>query len=414
MVLVGKKSGWRKMGIGRTRRTSSVVVSMILLSIVALVTSCSQEPKYSSNVGSSALFDDLLKPGLEFTEWGNKALTDNAVGVQPGAPITVTASEGALTNVRIKKADGSALRGETTDDGKQWVSGEPLGYNRKYTLVADASGVGGSSTRQLSFTTRAPNNLTQAYLTPNNGETVGVGQPIAVKFDEAIGNRKAAQEAIKITTTPAVEGAFYWISASEVRWRPKEYWKPNTRVSVTVNTYGIDLGDGLFGQENLKANFKVGRSMIITADDRTKQVTFVRDGKTIRTMPTSMGKDGTPTDNGVYLVSDKHDNLIMDSSTYGVPVGSADGYRTPVDYATRMSYSGIFFHSAPWSVWAQGNTNTSHGCLNLSPDNALWVMNTTLRGDPVIVKNTVGGTLSGTDGLGDWNVPWSVWSKGNA
>ena len=79
-----------------------------------------------------------------------------------------------------------------------------------------------------------------------------------------------------------------------------------------------------------------------------------------------------------------------------------------------MSYSGIFFHSAPWSVWAQGNTNTSHGCLNLSPDDALWVMQNTLRGDPVIVKNTAGGTLSGTDGLGDWNVPWEVWSKGNA
>ena len=181
-----------------------------------------------------------------------------------------------------------------------------------------------------------------------------------------------------------------------------------------MNTYGIDLGDGVFGQENLKSNFTIGRSMVVTADDRTKQVVFNRDGKDIRTMPTSMGKPGTETDNGVYLVADKHDNMIMDSSTYGVPVGSADGYRTPVDYATRMSYSGIFFHSAPWSVWAQGNTNTSHGCLNLSPDNALWVMQNTLRGDPVIVKNTAGGTLSGTDGLGDWNVPWEVWSKGNA
>ena len=96
--------------------------------------------------------------------------------------------------------------------------------------------------------------------------------------------------------------------------------------------------------------------MIVTADDNTKQVVFERDGKVIRTMPTSMGKAGDETDNGIYLVSDKHDHIIMDSSTYGVPVNSSNGYRTPVDYATRMSYSGIFFHSAPWSVWAQGNT----------------------------------------------------------
>ncbi|MGV9672485.1 L,D-transpeptidase [Gordonia sp. NPDC003504] len=402
------------MGIGRNRSRSSVAVGVLLLAIVALVTSCSSESKYSSNVGSSVLYDELLKPGLEITEWGNKPLANDAVGVQPGAPITVVASEGALTNVRINKADGSAVGGELSEDGTRWVSSEPLGYNRTYTLTADATGVGGATTREVSFTTRAPNNLTQAYLTPDNGETVGVGQPVAVKFDESITNRRAAQEAIKVTTDPPVQGAFYWISDTEVRWRPQEYWKPGTTVNVAVNTYGIDLGGGLFGQENVKSTFKVGRSMLITADDNTKQVTFVQDGKTIRSMPTSMGKDATPTDNGIYLVSDKHDNIIMDSSTYGVPVGSADGYRTPVDYATRMSYSGIFFHSAPWSVWAQGNTNTSHGCLNLSPDNALWVMRNTLRGDPVVVKNTVGGTLPGTDGLGDWNIPWAVWSKGNA
>lgn len=398
---------------GRIQRRGLMIVGMVV-AVAALLSSCSQTAKYSENVQSSALFGDLLMPGVEITEWADRPLIDQAVGIQPGAPITVQASEGALTNVRIDKADGTPLRGTLSEDATRWTSAEPLGYARNYTVQADAKGIGGTSTKRVSFTTRAPANLTQAYLTPSNGETVGVGQPVAVKFDEPIADRKAAQRAITITTTPQVEGAFYWISDTEVRWRPKDYWKPGTKVSVAVNTYGIDLGDGVFGQENLKSNFTVGRSMVVTADDRTKQVVFNRDGKDIRTMPTSMGKPGTETDNGVYLVADKHDNMIMDSSTYGVPVGSADGYRTPVDYATRMSYSGIFFHSAPWSVWAQGNTNTSHGCLNLSPDNALWVMQNTLRGDPVIVKNTAGGTLSGTDGLGDWNVPWEVWSKGNA
>lgn len=404
------------MGIDRTRRrrTAPFVVLAVVLAVVASVSSCSQEPQYSPNVGSSSLFDDMLKPGVAITEWGNRTLADQAVGIQPGAPITVQASEGALTGVRIDKADGSQIKGDISTDGTTWTSAEPLGYNRTYTLQADAVGVGGTSTKRVSFTTRAPNNLTQAYLTPNPGERVGIGQPVAIKFDEPIPNRKAAQQAIRVTANPPTEGAFYWISDSEVRWRPKEYWKPGTKVNVAVNTYGIDLGDGLFGQENVRTNFVVDRPMVITADDRTKQVTFLRDGKVIRSMPTSMGKPGTETDNGIYLVSDKHDHIIMDSSTYGVPVGSADGYRTPVDYATRMSYSGIFFHSAPWSVWAQGNTNTSHGCLNLSPDDALWVMQNTLRGDPVEVKNTSGGVLPGTDGLGDWNIPWEQWSKGNA
>ncbi|MYR06012.1 L,D-transpeptidase family protein [Gordonia sp. SID5947] len=404
------------MGISRTRmgRRSPLALIGVLIAVVAMVSSCSQDPTYSSDVGSSNLIDDMLKPGVEVSEWGNRPLADQAVGIQPGAPITVAAREGAITAVRIDKADGSPIKGELSDDGTTWTSAEPLGYNRTYTLQADAVGIGGKSTKRVSFTTRAPNNLTQAYLTPSPRETVGVGQPVAVKFDEPIPDRKAAQNAIKITTDPPTAGAFYWISDSEVRWRPQHWWKTGTKVDVAVNTYGIDLGDGLFGQENVRTNFQVGRSMIITADDNTKQVSFARDGKVVRTMPTSMGKPGAETDNGVYLVSDKHDHIIMDSSTYGVPVTSADGYRTPVDYATRMSYSGIFFHSAPWSVWAQGNTNTSHGCLNLSPDNALWVMNNTLRGDPVVVKNTDGAVLSGTDGLGDWNIPWAVWSKGNA
>ncbi|WP_279103633.1 L,D-transpeptidase [Gordonia bronchialis] len=403
------------MGIGRTRRTS-LVISGILLAVVALLTSCTtKDPSYSDNVSSSNLLGDKLMPSLAFSEIGDKPLGDNSVGVQPGAPITVRSSEGTLTSVVITKSNGQPVRGTLSEGGTKWVSDEVLGFNRTYTLAADATGVGGTSSKRVSFTTSAPNNLTQAYVTPTaEDRVVGVGQPVAVKFDEVIPNRRAAERAIKVTANPPVEGAFYWISDTEVRWRPEHFWRPGTQVNVEVNTEGIDLGDGLYGQQNVKRQFRIGRSMIITADDNTKMVTFKRDGRVIKTMPTSMGKPGTETDNGWYLVSDKHDHIIMDSSTYGVPVGSADGYRTPVDYATRMSYSGIFFHSAPWSVWAQGNTNTSHGCLNLSPDNALWVLQNTLKGDPVLVKNTAGGTLSGVDGLGDWNIDWAQWKAGNA
>ncbi len=35
-------------------------------------------------------------------------------------------------------------------------------------------------------------------------------------------------------------------------------------------------------------------------------------------------------------------------------------------------------------------------------------------GDVVEVINTVGPTLPGTEGLGDWNVPWAQWKAGNA
>jgi lipoprotein-anchoring transpeptidase ErfK/SrfK len=96
------------------------------------------------------------------------------------------------------------------------------------------------------------------------------------------------------------------------------------------------------------------------------------NGEVVKTMPISMGKDSTPTNNGSYIVGDRYLNLIMDSSTYGVPVNSPNGYRLEVEYATQMSYSGIYVHSAPWSVGSQGRSNVSHGCLNVSPSNAVW------------------------------------------
>lgn len=46
--------------------------------------------------------------------------------------------------------------------------------------------------------------------------------------------------------------------------------------------------------------------------------------------------------------------------------------------------------------------------------NAIWFYNHTKRGDVVQIVNTLGGTLPGTDGLGDWNIPWEQWRAGNA
>jgi lipoprotein-anchoring transpeptidase ErfK/SrfK len=235
-----------------------------------------------------------------------------------------------------------------------------------------------------------------------------------IRFDENILDRTAAEKAITITSKPSVDGAFYWLSDREVRWRPKDYWKPGTAVVVAVNTYGVDLGDGLFGQDNVTTRFAVGDEVIATADDTTKTLTVRVNGEVVKTMPISMGKNSAPTDNGTYLIGDRYRDLVMDSSTYGVPVNSPEGYRLEVEWATQMSYSGIYVHAAPWSVGSQGRSNVSHGCLNVSTSNAQWFYDNTKRGDIVQVMNTVGPTLSGTDGLGDWNIPWSQWQAGNA
>lgn len=188
------------------------------------------------------------------------------------------------------------------------------------------------------------------YVMPGDGEVVGVGEPVAIRFDENIADRGAAEKAIKITTNPPVEGAFYWLNNREVRWRPEHFWKPGTAVDVAVNTYGVDLGEGMFGEDNVQTHFTIGDEVIATADDNTKILTVRVNGEVVKSMPTSMGKDSTPTANGIYIVGSRYKHIIMDSSTYGVPVNSPNGYRTDVDWATQISYSGVFVHSAPWSV----------------------------------------------------------------
>ncbi|MEE2032392.1 L,D-transpeptidase [Rhodococcus chondri] len=350
----------------------------------------------------------LIKPTV------SSSVVDGGVGFSPIDPVTVSVVNGKLDSVTLLSPAGEPVAGELGTDGTTWTNNEPLGYNREYVLEVVAYGLGGAVTSVASFTTSSPGNLTQPYVMPGDGAVVGIGQPVAVQFDENIPDRLAAEKAITVVTEPPVEGAFYWLNNREVRWRPEQYWAPGTTVTVDVDVYGKDLGEGLFGQSDVASSFAIGDAVVISVDDNTKQVTVNRNGADVMTMPTSMGKNDTPTPNGVYTIGDRFDHLVMDSSTYGVAVDSADGYRTPVDWATRMSYSGIFFHSAPWSLGDQGYRNTSHGCLNLSPADAKWIFDNTKRGDVVVVRNTVGGVLSGTDGLGDWNIPWSTWKTGNA
>ena len=393
----------------RSRRWLAAFAAVLLSGVAATMSGCSP-----SGSGTEVLADkgipylNLLVPNI------SASVSDGAVGVPVDQPVSVTAQGGVLGSVDLTDGAGEEIPGEVGPDGVTWTATEPLDYNQRYTMSVKALGLGGVVNQTLQFESHSPANLTMPYLMPNDGDVVGVGQTIAVRFDESIPDRVAAQEAITVTTTPAVDGAFYWVSDREVRWRPRDFWAPGTTVDVAVKTFGVDLGNGLYGQEDRSAVFSIGDRLIATADDASKTLTIRRGGEIVKTMPTSMGKDSTPTPNGVYIIGDRYSRLVMDSSTYGVPSNSPNGYRLEVDWATQMSYSGIYVHSAPWSVGSQGSANTSHGCLNVSPADAEWFYYNTRRGDVVEVEGTVGSTLSGTDGLGDWNIPWSQWKAGNA
>jgi len=394
--------------VGRLRRRTRLAALLVvpMLGVSACGSQGPPTPAVLADKGTP--YSDLLVPELTAT------VRDGSVGVLVDQPINVAVRGGVLGSVTMVDDAGDSVPGVLSPDGLDWSATEPLDYNKQYTITAKSLGLGGASTRTIAFESHSPANLTMPYLMPNDGEVVGVGQAIAVRFDENIPDRVAAEKAIVVTTDPPVVGAFYWLSNQEVRWRPRDFWAPGTTVDVAVNTFGLDLGEGLYGQRNRNARFSIGDRLIGTADDSTKTLTVRRNGQVVTTMPISMGKTSTPTPNGIYTIGDRYRNLIMDSSTYGVPSNSANGYRLEVDWATQMSYSGIYVHAAPWSVGSQGSANVSHGCINVSPANAQWFFNNSKRGDVIEVRGTVGSVLPGTEGLGDWNIPWEQWKAGNA
>ncbi|WP_036348941.1 L,D-transpeptidase [Mycolicibacterium aromaticivorans] len=350
--------------------------------------------------------------------------------VDPLAAISVTATAGTLNDVSMVNEQGTRVAGVMTPDNTVWKPAVPLGYGRSYTLTITAAGTDGTPARRVStFSTLIPSNQTKVYLTTTGGAPLhdgaryGIGTVVVAHFDEPITDRAAAQRRLSVTTSPAVPGSWYWLDDQNAHWRPQQYYQPGTTVTVTANIYGVPLGNGLYGQEDTQVSFTIGDAHVSIADDVTKQVSVYNNGVLVRTMPTSMGMGGSETvggqtisfwtQPGVYTVMDKANPVIMDSSTYGLPINSRLGYRETIKYATRISTDGIYLHQLDATVWAQGNTNVSHGCLNLNADNAQWFFAFSQPGDIVEVRNTGGDPLQVWQN-GDWSMPWNQWLAGSA
>lgn len=226
---------------------------------------------------------------------------------------------------------------------------------------------------------------------PVNGSIAGAAKPIYIDFQRPIANRALAEQAIHISSNPPVPGRFYWTSDTQVRWRPQDFWPAGTVVNIDAS--------------GTKSSFTVPEQLVATIDNKSLQMEIHRNGELVKTFPVSMGKKGYDTKNGTYYVLEKFADIVMDSSTYGVPVDdpSGEGYKLKVQDAVRIDNSGVFVHSAPWSVGSQGESNVSHGCINLSPANAQWFFDNFGSGDAVVIKNST-GIYNQPDGASDWQM----------
>jgi lipoprotein-anchoring transpeptidase ErfK/SrfK len=341
-----------------------------------------------------------------------------ATGVAVDTPVSVTAANGTLKSVVFRAGSGKHLPGSYNQTRTTWTASEFLDPGVRYTLVSKATNAAGKTTRSVrSFRTQALTLDQQTYpnVTPLAGSVMGLGMPVIVNFDVPVTDRAEMQKYMSVTSTPAQAGSWHWVSSQEVHWRPKTYWQPGTRVHVDLALNGVNAGHGIYGQLDRHVDFRIGHSVLIKANMASDQMHVFVDGKMARTIPITGGKPGGfETRRGIKLISEKYLVKRMNSATVGIDPNSPDGYDIPdVQFAMRVTNSGEFLHAAPWSVYAQGHYNVSHGCVGMSTENAQWLYGIAEIGTPVEVTGST-RPLEAGNGWTDWDESWAQYRAASA
>ncbi|GAA1667898.1 L,D-transpeptidase [Streptomyces yatensis] len=341
---------------------------------------------------------------------------DGAKGVDTSGALKVTSAKGTLSSVKVKDAKGTAVEGKVGEDGKSWLPAAHLRSDTTYTVDAVAKDTHGlTTTRHATFTTLRPKKTFVGIYTPEDGSTVGVGMPVSLHFNRGITHPEAVERGIKVSASPSVPLASHWFGNDRLDFRPEKYWKPGTKVTLSLDLDGIEGRPGVYGEQRKSVTFTIGRSQISVVDAKSKKMTVKRDGKTIKTVPITSGAPGHETYNGKMVISEKHPVTRMDGATVGFD-GEYDIKDVP--HAMRLSTSGTFIHGNYWAGRATfGSSNVSHGCVGLfdqrgggdSSTPASWFFRMSIIGDVVIVKNSHDETVQPDNGLNGWNMSWEKW-----
>ncbi len=329
----------------------------------------------------------------------------------------VKAVDGQIQQVTVVGPDGERVGGELTRGGSAWqIDTSDLDFGTEYTVSVVAVDMRGNPTTAVdSFRTFVPENELVATTNIDSGTSYGVGMPLIVTFNSPVANKAAIEERLNVdTNTPEpIVGAWNWENDTQVTYRPKKYWPANTKVQLNADIKGVNAGNDFYALDNKRQKFSIGRKLVMIQDSASKQMKVRKNGKTVRVMPSSSGKPGYETRSGDKVIMSKEQHVVMDAASLGVSKDDPEYYRLDVYWAMRITWSGEYVHSAPWSVGSQGNANVSHGCINLGPSNATWLFNQAKIGDPVEVKNT-GRTQDLGNGWTMWEESWDEWKAGSA
>jgi lipoprotein-anchoring transpeptidase ErfK/SrfK len=342
---------------------------------------------------------------------------DLATDVLPNASVTVKASSGTLGAVTLADAKGVKVPGQTGPDGT-WGTTDLLRPSTAYTFTVAATGPDGTETTTTStFTTLKPR-VTATYGLIPNGGNVGVGMPVIVQFASGVitkAQRAEVEKRVTVTTVPKQPGAWGWLDNRQLMWRPKDLWVPGTKVTVSAPLHGLQTGDSKWIAGDDRTSFTVGSAMVSTVDMKAHRMVVRRNGAVVRTFRVSTGKPGplTETRFGTKVIIERSSAITMDSATVGIPKGKPGYYKINTKWNLRLTWTGEFIHSAPWSVNSQGTQNVSHGCTNMAPADAQWMFNNSKMGD--LVKFTGSSrAFRPTEGIGVWVYDFAGWQAQSA
>jgi lipoprotein-anchoring transpeptidase ErfK/SrfK len=331
--------------------------------------------------------------------------------VLPTAPVSVEVRDGWFQRVALTSSAGKVVTGALNQDRTLYTVTEPLGYDSTYTWSGSVVGRDGKPVPVAGrFSTVTPTKKVDGGFQLGDGQTVGIAAPVIIQFDAPISDKAAVQRVLQITTDPPVEGSWAWLpdesQGSRVHYRPREYYPAGTKVSVDAKLYGVSFGDGAYGAQDISLNFNVGRRQIVKAEVSSHRIRVIRDEGVIMDFPCSYGeadKARNVTRNGIHVVTEKYSDFYMSNP--------AAGYSNAHErWAVRISNNGEFIHANPMSAGAQGNTNVTNGCINLSTSDAEQYYSSAIYGDPVEVSGS-SIQLSYSDGdIWDWAVDWDTWT----
>jgi lipoprotein-anchoring transpeptidase ErfK/SrfK len=403
----------------RRRRRALAAALLPALAVLGLVlSSCTSGSAGSPGAPGSSAAATSAKPVPTPT------LTPAAQVLPFDAPVKFVVHDGTLEAATVTgHAHGTPLAGSVDPAGTAWVSTglpQPAATYDVAATVKDAAGASHALTLTLRIEAM-PNSEKLLYsVTPLNGWTVGVNAPVVIRFLKPVGDRAAVEGALAVTSTDPVPGSWHWVNSSEVHFRPENPWPAHTKVNVAVNLDGVQAGPKLWGTSNQNIAFSVGDAHVTTVDGVKDTFTVTNNGKVWAVWPTSLGRPQFATRSGNYIVLAKEPTRVMTSCNANITCDKSNKnfYDLTVNWDVRLSWSGTFVHSAPWSIKAQGVDNVSHGCINLSPARATSYFAFARYGDLVTVKGTSRGpadlVAGGDPGMSDWNLPWSTYTAASA